>query len=642
MPVYDVDAHIRLNRVAAVAASPDGTWLAVQVARLDQEEKKYVSNLWRVPLDGGAAAPLTQGDIDDKAPCFRQDGALGFLSKRPLKPGAKGDEGEDERYQVWVLPSQGEAHPITDEPLGVSAFRFAEHADRLIVVTDVLPGVPFEKQRETARERRKKGPSALYYRDMPVRFWDHWIAPEAPHYVTWEGDTRIDLTPDADREFREKDWDVSSDGKLLLAVLTRVGADRMPVDTLRVFDLERGSHRDLPTPEKIEFVAPRIAPDGTQAVVAGERRHGTRATTTELHLFDLQTGTSRQLAKQWDRKPHPQLWTRDNRILVTADHEGTVPVFAVTLDDKVVQLTQGGAHESITLAGQRIAGIRHSQVHPPEPFVLDGELATLSGFQHDAIAIQESFYAGDVHTLVLRPKDAANAPALVWIHGGPVGAWADAWHWRWNPLLAVAQGYVVAMPNPAGSTGYGPAWIDRIWCNRWGAGCYEDILKATDELEKQPYVDASHIGAMGGSFGGYMANWLGGHTDRFQALVTHASLYDMAAFQGVTDWPEWLTEEFGVSQWDDREAFERYSPHRFTSQWKTPTLVIHGEKDYRVPIAEGLALFEALQHHKVPSELLIFPDENHWILKPRNVVAWYNSVFDFLARYVRQPEAARR
>jgi dipeptidyl aminopeptidase/acylaminoacyl peptidase len=234
----------------------------------------------------------------------------------------------------------------------------------------------------------------------------------------------------------------------------------------------------------------------------------------------------------------------------------------------------------------------------------------------------------------MKPKDATGeVPTLFWIHGGPIGMDADGWHWRWNPLLAVAAGYAVVMPNPRGSTGFGQEFIQGIWGNVWGDQCFRDLMCVADAIEARSDVDSKRIMAMGGSFGGYMTNWIGTQTDRFRCLITHASIFTMAHFTGVTDHPAWWYLEMGGEDpFADQLKFDRYAPVKHVKNWRTPTLIIHGEHDYRCPISEGLNLFEALQYHHVPSELLIFPDENHWILKPKNSVVWYESVLEFIGR----------
>ncbi|HRE90626.1 MAG TPA: prolyl oligopeptidase family serine peptidase, partial [Myxococcota bacterium] len=222
-----------------------------------------------------------------------------------------------------------------------------------------------------------------------------------------------------------------------------------------------------------------------------------------------------------------------------------------------------------------------------------------------------------------------NGKTILWIHGGPVAAWGHRWHGRWCARLMASHGFRVVLPNPAGSTGYGLAWVDDVWGNSWGDQCYRDVMAVADYLEDQGIRSADTV-VMGGSFGGYMTNWIGGQTDRFALLITHASLYSLSGFQGDTDMPSWWELMTGVSPGDP--ALDRFSPARNVANWKTPTLILHGEKDYRVPIGEGLALFEALTRQGTDAELVVFPDENHWILKPRNIIAWYGAVLDFIDR----------
>jgi dipeptidyl aminopeptidase/acylaminoacyl peptidase len=239
---------------------------------------------------------------------------------------------------------------------------------------------------------------------------------------------------------------------------------------------------------------------------------------------------------------------------------------------------------------------------------------------------------------VVRPKGPAKpGPAFLWIHGGPRGQSGHGWHWRWCPAILAAAGYVVAQPNPRGSTGLGHDFMHAIWGNQWGAQCYRDLMHVTDALEQRDDVDPHRICAMGGSFGGYMTCWIGTMTDRFACLVTHAPVYSFGQFQVTTDMPAWWVLEIGDDSWSDRDAMERYSPDRGIQNWQSPVLIVHGERDYRCPISESLALFEGLRRHDKPATLAIFPDENHWILKPRNVVAWYNTVLDFAEEHLGAP-----
>ena len=661
---YKIEQHIALGRVSEIAASPCGTWLAVAVQRLDRDGAKYASDLWKVPTDGGAAVQLTRGDCKDAAPCFRHDGALAFLSNRQpneIKP----DEEAEKRMQVWLLPSEGgEPKQLTDEPLGVESFRFAKSASRLVLFAPVLPGVEPEKQRECAAKRDKNGPSARRFRTQPVRHWDHWLHDNADmadtHLIACDaaGANRVDLTPGARREFAiEPALDVSADGKWVVATRQTPGKDRELDATLLLIDIESKAGRVLGAADNVMFEAPVFSPDSRAIATV----HMTRSAKTVVRplttIFDVASGDMRQIAAHWDRWPGPACWSADaKRLFVTADEAGDTPVFAIDIArgnaERITSLACGGAHSNLTLlADGRIAGLRSTLLDAPECFVVEARpesapqaLARLSGFAgaHDWAEVERfsvpSTDGAPIHSFLLKPKGAAakaRLPLLLWIHGGPIGMDQDGWHWRWNPLLMVAQGYAVALPNPRGSTGFGQDFIQGIWGNVWGEQCYRDLMAVTDALEARPDIDAARTMAMGGSFGGYMTNWIGTQTARFKCLVTHASIATMAQFTGTTDHPAWWYLEMGGEDpYADMERFDRYAPIRYVKNWKTPVLIIHGERDYRCPINEGLNLFEALQYHGVDSELLVFPDENHWILKPRNAVAWYEAVLEFIGRHL--------
>lgn len=688
---FDVQRLIELGRVTAVAPSPCGQWAAVCVERLDRSEgATYVADLWRVTFDGETPpVRLTRGKTRDTAPCFRRDGALGFLSNRPIgeDAGEDGDDGE-ERTQVWLIPAAGgEPMPLTDEPLGVGAFTFAADGNRLALLSNLLPDVSLAEQRKTASDRKKHGPSALRYDRMPVRYWDHWLPAAAPHLVVFDehGQERVDLTPEANREHREATFDLSVDGRRVAITRARKGADRVDDWALLVIDIETGQREVLGEAPRTTLETPRFSPDGRHLAAVHHRRSEERMGKIGLRLFDLETGSERALAEDWPHWPRLEDWTAEgDGLWVTADEGARCPVFRVDLEtDRVDRLTPpevGGSHGGVRRipGGRGLVGIRSTLLHPPEPFViehLDGlepvgghepvgqqvpvapesapgsrsvprVLADLSGFgervEGDVAAVEELHVESTdgrlIQTFLLKPlhRDGQDhaLPVVMWIHGGPMGAWADGWHWRWNPLLAVAQGYAIALPNPRGSTGFGQDFVEDIWGNVWGEQCYRDVTAVTDAVAARPEIDSERIGAMGGSFGGYMTNWLGANTDRYRCLIAHAGLNSMSAFYGATDLPAYWALAMGSYPDEDPVAFDRYSPGRRLDGWRTPTLIIHGDRDYRVPIGEALALFEGLERRDVDVELLVFPDENHWILKPRNIVAWYEAVIEYLGRYL--------
>lgn len=660
--LFTVEQLTQLGRVVSVAPSPCGQWLAVEVARLDSSETRYLSNIWKVSLDRShAPVPLTRGTGNNKAPCFRRDGSLGFLSERSL-PDSSQIARDDKLCQVWLMPVEGgEPRPLTEEPLGVSSFRFASNGDRLVALAPIFSGVPFEKQHAHYKDRKKHGPSALHYHSMPVRFWDHWLQEPGSHVIGYneEGEERRDLTPEAELEHREASFDVSPDGSLVAVTLkSSLREDFLPDQSLLLIDVQSGGQREVGATAKVVLSEPSFSTSGNKLACLCGKRTAEPSYEQSLWVLDVLSGEGHPVASSWDRWPSSVRWSEDDaRLFVTADDKGHTPIFQVSLPTEEVSrlsaVACAGTHGSLCVVpGQnKIVGIRHQFLHPPEPFAIDCEpgsnpllLANLSGFapaDGESLAQVTSFRVEsddgvEIQSFLLKPQEQKSEPSpwLLWIHGGPMSQWRDGWHWRWNPLFFVAQGYAVALPNPRGSTGEGQEFIDGIWNNEWGGRCFHDLIHVTEHLTQREDLDSKQYAAMGGSFGGYMVNWMAGHTERFRCFISHAGLYHFPTFFGTTDMPAWFAFEKGLDPFQDREALELHSPHRRISKWKTPTLVIHGEKDYRVPVSEALMLFNALQMHNVPSELLVFPDENHWILKPRNIRVWYKSVSTFLKKYI--------
>jgi dipeptidyl aminopeptidase/acylaminoacyl peptidase len=354
-----------------------------------------------------------------------------------------------------------------------------------------------------------------------------------------------------------------------------------------------------------------------------------------------------ELTGDWDRWPTSVSWTADGAaLLVTADENGRGPVFAVDPSSgAVTRLTNDDyTYSDVRPAPDGVVyAMRSSYARPPHPVRIDHdgtvtELPCVAAPDLPGTLTEVSATADDgqpVRSWLALPNGDTPAPLVLWVHGGPLGSW-NAWHWRWNPWLLVAKGYAVLMPDPALSTGYGQNFIQRGW-GAWGFAPYTDLIAATDAACAHPHVDETRTAAMGGSFGGYMANWIAGHTDRFDAVVTHASLWALDQFGPTTDGAYWWAREMTP------EMAERNSPHRFVGQIRTPMLVIHGDRDYRVPIGEALRLwFELLTESGLPAaedgssphRFLFFPSENHWVLAPQHAKIWYQVVTAFLARHV--------
>jgi dipeptidyl aminopeptidase/acylaminoacyl peptidase len=450
--------------------------------------------------------------------------------------------------------------------------------------------------------------------------------------------------------------------------------------TLVVVDTVTGDRRVLVDDPDADAGEPRISPDGAWvAYVTESISSPTEAPVVRLALVPTDGSAEPVvLADDWDRWPGRPTWLPDGSgLLVQADDDGRGPVFVLTFGTPlssrvdpvettvtVEKLTADDAvfsDLSVTSDGATVFAVRASYAAPAEPVRVDlaGFLASGAPGERTPVAatllrspvaapalpgrlteIETTAEDGSrVRAWLALPADAgpeAKAPLLLWIHGGPLGSW-NAWSWRWNPWLMVAQGYAVLLPDPALSTGYGQEFIQRGW-GAWGQAPFTDLMAVTDAAEALPEIDETRTAAMGGSFGGYMANWVAGHTDRFKAVVTHASLWALDQFGPTTDagyyWAREMTPEMALEN----------SPHLSVGEIRTPMLVIHGDKDYRVPIGEGLRLwFELLTKSGLPASddgetehrFLYFPDENHWVLTPQNAKVWYQVVMAFLAEQVR-------
>ena len=480
---------IGLRRLEELCISPCGTWAALAVKRLsdDPEKSEYVSDLWRIPLEGeGSPFPLTRGACSDSAPCFRRDGALGFLSDRPTEEGL---EKAAKRKQLWLLRAEGgEPFPLTDEPLGVLDFQFAKKANRLLMTTPFLPKVPLEDQREAMKTRADKGPSVLHYTQMPVRFWDHWLSPAWPHLIACdeEGGNREDLTPDAIREHHLVDWKLSDDGDHVVIGHSVTGSERLPQVSWLHIQLSTKARNRLGELPNCTFSNPLFSPDGQRFACISERYSVEAISQKQIWIFALDTGDGAAISEGWDRGPSIHAWSADgSSLLCTAADQGREPVFNFVIETESVERwsssAAGGSHFQLDFlpAGDEVIGLRHTFFHPPEVFRMPARtestpalISALSGFaphEGQELATWRDFTVEGkdgvpVQSFLMEPTgQKESGPAMLWIHGGPIGQYADAWHWRWNALLFAAQGYTMVLANPRGSTGQGTEFVNGIW-----------------------------------------------------------------------------------------------------------------------------------------------------------------------------------
>jgi dipeptidyl aminopeptidase/acylaminoacyl peptidase len=528
----------------------------------------------------------------------------------------------------------------------------------------IFPGAAdFGADAERGKARKEAGVSALLFEnDYPVRHWDHWLGPRRRHLfaATLADDPEAalpaprDVEPDvAPSTYEETGFALSPDGQTLVAA--RNDASELPLirRDLVAVDLAAGERRTL-TPGDAWYDAPEISPDG-RLVVAMRLTFGSpeEATEASLVLVDLGSGAVRTLAADLPGWPEHPTWAPDgSAVFFTADDHGHHPAFRVDLaDGRLTRLTAAGALGDLCPGpdGAALFALCSTIGTPPRVVRLDARAADQvpeplpagideGGVVAPGVVERLQARAADgtaIGSWLVRPSVASAAepaPLVVWVHGGPIGSWSS-WHWRWSPHLLVARGYAVLLPDPAISTGYGQAMIQRGWGD-WGEAPFTDVEAAVDAaLAERRDLDGSRVALMGGSFGGYMAGWVAGHTDRYRCIVDHAGLWELLGFHGTTDHGAGWEFEFG-NPYGEPEAYRRQSPYEHIAAVRTPMLVTHGELDFRVPVSEALRLWTDLRRHGVEAKLLYFPDENHWILKPQNARLWYATVLAFLDEHV--------
>lgn len=641
-PFGDLDDFLALPRVAGLAVSADGSRLVTTVSELSEKRDEYVGAVWE--LDPGGTRParrLTHGARGESAPVFTADGDLMFLAVRPTaeddKPPAAG----------WRLPAAGgEAVPVLAPPGGVGTLRCARRAAVTVAAVLLLPSSTSFDDDKRRRQLRKDGKvSAILHSSYPVRYWDHDLGPDQLHLLD-AADSR-DLTPGPGAALREADFDVSADGQFVVSSWHVPGSGASIRGILVRVDVATGERTVIADDPAADLGSPAISPDGTQVAFLRETI-STPDRAPRITLCCMAFGHAAvELTDSWDRWPTSVAWSADgSALIVTADDNGRGPIFSVDPATSAVRrLTDDDfTYTDVrTAPGGVIFALRNSYATPPHPVRVDPggevtvlpcvELPTLPGTVTEVTA-----GAGDgapIRSWLTLPDGGDPAPLVLWIHGGPLASW-NSWHWRWNPWLLTAHGYAVLLPDPALSTGYGQDFIQRGW-GAWGAAPYTDLMAATDAACAHPRIDATRTAAMGGSFGGYMANWIAGHTDRFDAIVTHASLWALDQFGPTTDGAYWWAREM------TREMTAANSPHGSVHRIGTPMLVIHGDKDYRVPIGEALRLwYELLSRSALPADdsgrsphrFLYFPSEGHWVLSPQHAKVWYQVVTAFLGRHV--------
>ncbi|GHB75009.1 peptidase S9 [Streptomyces xanthochromogenes] len=659
---HDLTAFLAIPRVNGLALSPDGKRLVAAVGTLNAEGNACVSGLWELD-PAGVREPrrLTRSRKGESAPAFATDGTLYFLSGRPDGDPAAVEEAE-EGSAVWALPEHGEAALTARHPGGIAGFCLARDTGTLAYSAGLLPGAADAAAHAKLRKDRADAKvTAILYESGPTRYWGSDLGPDEQHtFVRARGAHGSPVDAGGQGSVSETETALSPDGTRVAHTRFVHGAVPDRCRTVVVIaDAATGEQLRVIDRDGFVYSAPLFTADGTGLICTRQllETYETPYSYTLVRV-DLADGAESELVPDFENwpigatvSPRPD----DATVWFAADELGHSPVFRRDPDGTVTRLTATGTYTSLCVApdGRTLYALRSGVDSPPTPVRLDAAAP-----DQEPVALKAPGGVGrlpgtltEVHTVaddgfplrswLVLPEGASAerpAPLIVFPHGGPETSW-NAWTWRWNPWPFAARGYAVLLPDPALSSGYGPRMHERGW-GQWGGQPYRDLMAATDAAEARPDIDATRTGLAGASYGGYLANRIATLTDRFKAIVSHASLWDLRAFQSETDVSAYFRRIFG-DPLTRPERYEANSPALAADRVRTPVLVVHGGKDYRVPVGQGMALFQDLQRREVPTKFLYFPDEGHWILAPNHARLWYATLLGFLDHHVRDEEWQR-
>jgi dipeptidyl aminopeptidase/acylaminoacyl peptidase len=647
------DEFFGMGRVSDPQISPDGKGIAYTVTYYDKEDNRGNSDIWIVPLDGGTSIQLTNSPKDDSHPRWSPDGKrIAFISSR------------GGTSQIWTIPADGgEASQVTTISTEASGVEWSPDGKHLLFISDVYPDCPDDscnKVRDEEREESKV--KARIIDTLLYRHWNAWREGKVSHLfiVPDTGGVGSDLTPGEDDVppislGSSHDYTFSPDGKEICFVKNPDPMVAISTNNdLFTIPVTGGTPTQITT-SKANDNEPHYSPDGRYIAYHAMERPGFEADRYQLMLYDRQSGEIRSLTKDFDYSVDNIVWSPDSKkIYFVVGDRGFTSLCSVPVQGgKVTKSIPHALNHQLRLSpdGKTFVFLHQRANLPAELFkanVKGEKITQLTYTNEDRLSqlemnpLEEFWFIGakadSVHGFLLKPpgfEPAEKYPLVYLIHGGPQGAWEDEYHYRWNYQMFAAPGYVVVAINFHASTGYGQDFTDAV-SQDWGGAPYEDILKNIDFLTSTyDFIDADRMGAAGASYGGFMINWLEGHKHPFQCLVNHDGVYDQVSMYGATEelwFPEW---ELGGTPWDSPELYRKWSPSEYVKNFKTPMLVVHGENDYRVPYTQGLQVFTALQRQGVPSKLLYFPDEDHFVRKPQNAELWWKTVHEWFAGYLK-------
>ena len=655
---FTFEDMMALKRVGGPVVSPDGKWVLFAAVDVSLQENKKTSHLWAIPTAGGEARQLTADPAGEAGPKWSPDG------KSFLFTSAHGGSS-----QVWVADFDANTGSITGTPKAITNISteadgpiWSPDGKNIVFISEVFPGCADDLCNKASEENQAASKvKARVFEKLLYRHWNAYSHLKTSHLfaVPASGGVASDLTP-GEHDVPpfslggQELYAVSPDGQELAFTsnIDEVGATSTNNDVF-IVPMAGGTPKKISTSPGSDST-PLYSPDGKYLAWRMQARGGYESDRFRLVIFDRKSGQIQNLTENLDRWVENIAWSPDSKsIYFTSEDKGEVPIYRIDIEKpNVAHEISRGANDEIQVLkdGKTLVFSRMSATAPNEVYklTLGAKEAHQLSHLNDAVLSKvimnpvESFWftgaeGTKVQGFLLKPPQydpMKRFPVKFLIHGGPQGAWGDEWSYRWNSQMFAADGYVVVMINPRGSTGYGQKFIDEI-NGDWGGRPYVDLMNGLDYVEKTyTFADKDRECALGASYGGYMINWILGHTTRFKCLVSHDGMFNTESAYGTTEelwFPEW---EFKGTPWTNRELYRKWSPHLFAEKFKTPTLVVHGQLDYRLDVSEGFQLFTTLQRLEVPSKMLYFPDEGHWVLKPQNSDLWYQTVNGWVNEWI--------
>ncbi len=644
-----------VERLSDVQISRAMHRIVFTATHLHESERYYLSTIYRIPFDleireRDKIRTMTQRGMRDYHPRFAPNGELTFISTR-----------DKDIPQVFLIHSDGgEAQQMTNFLTGVKTFEWVPDAKHLIVESDVYPDLKTQEENFERDESRRLNRTAGYdLKGYPIRSFNRYMGPKYPHLFLFNTETKDikDLTVGAEKDYIDRKWNISTDGKKIVVSYNIMGKDLNVYANIGIIDIETGERTPL-TEEKNLYYNPKFSPDGSKVLAEYRPIEKGKVGKRDIVIIDVETKEIKNLTKDIDIWAFDPIWIPYmDKIIFHTEIKGTTQIWLYDgKTEKMIPLVEEGHSYGTKISpdGRNIIYIHErvnqpgdiyikSTMHPEKPHnrITDFNRELLESTDLRPLEFNETEGAnGDkVQYQLLKPVDfdpKKKYPMFLSIHGGPYVSFRDRFCYRFNPQLFVSRGYVVLRVNGRGSTGFGQKFIEENK-GRWGDLGYKDIMAVVDKVSKEPFIDENKIGAMGQSFGGYMVNWIASQPEaskKFKCFVSFAGVYNLWSFYGTTDLSHKYEHEFDGSPFDNPQPYRDWSPSTYAKNMNKPMLLVHGGKDYRVSYSESLQLYTALSRHNVECEMLFFGDEDHWVAKPKNYIMFYEKVLDWFDKHL--------